>query len=69
MITSMKNFEHSAIPEDTPEQEARFAQEMAKPDSGINTSDIPPWTETQLKNAVRGKFYRAAKAQIRPHQT
>ena len=58
------NFNANTIPKDTPEQEARFAQEMAKQDSEIDTSDIPPWTQEQFKNAIRGKFYRPVKAQI-----
>jgi uncharacterized protein (DUF4415 family) len=34
------------------------------PDSEIDTSDIPELTEEQLKNAVRGRFYRPVKQQI-----
>jgi uncharacterized protein (DUF4415 family) len=36
----------------------------AMPDSEIDTSDIPELTEEQLKNAVRGRFYRPVKQQI-----
>ena len=36
----------------------------AKPDSAIDTSELPEWTDAQWKNAVRGKFYRPNKKQI-----
>jgi uncharacterized protein (DUF4415 family) len=36
----------------------------AMPDSEIDTSDIPELTEEQLKNVVRGRFYRPVKQQI-----
>ncbi len=36
----------------------------AKPDSEIDTSEIPEWTDEQWKNAVRGRFYRPNKKQI-----
>lgn len=36
----------------------------AKPDRGIDTSDIPELTEEQMKHAVRGRFYRPVKKQI-----
>jgi len=36
----------------------------ARPDSEIDTSDIPEWTEAQFKSAKRGLFYRPVKRQI-----
>jgi len=36
----------------------------ARPDSAIDTSDIPEMTEEQWKKAVRGHFYRPRKRQI-----
>jgi uncharacterized protein (DUF4415 family) len=36
--------------------------ELAKvPESEIDTSDIPEWTDEQWKNAVRGRLYRPVK--------
>ena len=36
----------------------------ARPDSEIDTGDIPEITAEQWKNAVRGRFYRPVKCQI-----
>jgi len=36
----------------------------ARPDSEIDTSDIPEMTDEQWKNAKRGHFYRPRKQQI-----
>ena len=36
----------------------------ARPDSEIDTSDIPEMTDEQWKNAKRGHFYRPRKLQI-----
>jgi uncharacterized protein (DUF4415 family) len=35
-----------------------------RPDSEIDFSDIPEVTDEQVKNAVRGRFYRPIKRQI-----
>ena len=35
-----------------------------RPDSEIDFSDIPELTDEQLKNAVRGRFYRPVKKQV-----
>ena len=35
-----------------------------RPESEIDTSDIPEWTEEMWKNAVRGKFYRPVKKAV-----
>jgi uncharacterized protein (DUF4415 family) len=36
----------------------------AKPESAINTSDLPPTSEQDWQGAVRGKFYRPIKQQL-----
>ena len=44
-----------------PISDKRFAEMKAlaaRPDSEIDTSDIPELTEEQWKKAVRGRFYR-----------
>jgi uncharacterized protein (DUF4415 family) len=35
-----------------------------RPDSEIDTSDMPAWTDEQWKTAVRGRFYRPVKQQV-----
>ena len=37
---------------------------MARPDSKIDFSDIPPLTEDFWKNAVRNPYYRPVKQQL-----
>ena len=40
-------------------------EELAKrPDSEIDTSDIPEWTDEQWNRAVRGRFYRPVKQAV-----
>jgi uncharacterized protein (DUF4415 family) len=40
-------------------------EELAKmPDSSIDLSDIPEWTEEMWKRAVRGRFYRPVKKAV-----
>jgi uncharacterized protein (DUF4415 family) len=34
------------------------------PDSEIDTSDIPEWTDEMWKSAVRGRFYRPVKQAV-----
>jgi uncharacterized protein (DUF4415 family) len=53
-----------SLPPVTEEQRARLRRLAARPDSEIDTSDIPEWTEEQWKNAVRGDLYRPVKRQI-----
>ena len=64
MQPKMVRYHAHEIPPQTEEDERLFQLAMAKPDSEIDTSDIPEWTEEQFKNAVRGKFYRPYKTQI-----
>ncbi len=40
-------------------------EKLAKmPDSEIDTSDIPEWTDEMWKRAVRGRFYRPVKKAV-----
>lgn len=41
-----------------------LAKLAAKPESEIDFSDIPPTSEAEWKDAVRGKFYRPVKKQL-----
>jgi uncharacterized protein (DUF4415 family) len=43
---------------------AKLRALAARPDSEIDTSDIPEMTDEQWKNARRGHFYRPRKLQI-----
>jgi uncharacterized protein (DUF4415 family) len=45
----------------TAEQKAELEALRAKPESGIDYSDIPPLKEEFWKNAVRNPFYRPTK--------
>jgi uncharacterized protein (DUF4415 family) len=64
MQPKMVRYEAHEIPPQTEEDERLFKLAMAKPDSEIDTSDIPEMTEEQFRTAVRGKFYRPNKAQV-----
>ena len=64
MKEEMVRYTWETLPKPTAEDEARLAALFARPDSEIDLSDIPEWTEEDFKNAVRGKFYRPAKAQV-----
>ncbi len=52
------------LPPITDEGREELRALAARPDSEIDTSDIPELTPEQWKNAVRGKFYRPVKRQI-----
>jgi uncharacterized protein (DUF4415 family) len=46
-------------------KEKRELAALAKmPDSEIDTSDIPEWTDAMWKRAVRGRFYRPVKQAV-----
>jgi uncharacterized protein (DUF4415 family) len=49
------------LPPLTEAQEAELAALAARPDSEIDTSDIPPLTDAFWQNAERGRFYRPVK--------
>ena len=48
----------------TPARKAELAALAARPDEQIDTSDIPPLSETFWQNAVRKPFYRPVKQQV-----
>jgi uncharacterized protein (DUF4415 family) len=52
------------LPQLTEAQLANLKRLAARPDSEIDTSEIPELTEEQWKSAVRGRFYRPVKRQI-----
>ena len=45
------------LPPITDEQRARLQALAARPDSEIDLSEMPEWTDEQWKNALRGGFY------------
>ncbi|CAN5361592.1 hypothetical protein BH10PSE6_BH10PSE6_14600 [soil metagenome] len=52
------------LPPLTARQRGHLKALAAKSDGAIDLSDIPPLTDAQLRNAVRGRFYRPLKRQI-----
>ena len=52
------------LPPLTEKQIAHLKALAARPDSEIDTSDIPELTAEQWKRGVRGRFYRPVKRQI-----
>jgi uncharacterized protein (DUF4415 family) len=66
MKTKIVRHTLSSLPPLTAKQRANLRKLAAKPDSEIDTSDIPELTDEQWKTAVRGRFYRPVKLQIRP---
>jgi uncharacterized protein (DUF4415 family) len=52
------------LPPLTEAQKASLRKLAARPDSEIDTSDIPVLTPGQWKKGVRGRFYRPVKQQI-----
>jgi len=57
-------YTRETLPPLTDEDIARLKALAARPDSEIDTSDIPEWTEEQWKSAIRGDLYRPVKRQI-----
>jgi uncharacterized protein (DUF4415 family) len=52
------------LPELTDAQIANLKALAARPDSEIDTSDIPELTAEQWRKGIRGHFYRPVKRQI-----
>jgi len=48
----------------TPARKRKLARLAAKPDSGIDFSEIPPLKASFWKTAVRNPFYRPVKQQL-----
>ena len=47
-----------------PEVKANLEELAKRPDTEVDTSDIPEWTEEMFRNAVRGKLYRPVKQAV-----
>jgi len=60
----MVSYTWETLPPLTDEDRARLRALAERPDSEIDYSDIPELTDEQLKNAVRGRFYRPVKKQV-----
>jgi len=58
------SFAPDTLPPLTDKQRANLEALAKRPDSEIDFRDIPPLTKAQLRNAVRGRFYRPVKQQI-----
>src|ERR1700678_1605939 len=64
MKTKTVSYTPQTLPPLTKGDRAKLKALAARPDSEIDTSDIPEMTEEQWKNARRGHFYRPRKRQI-----
>jgi uncharacterized protein (DUF4415 family) len=64
MKTKMVSYTLETLPELTEAQIANLKALAARPDSEIDTSDIPELTAEQWKKGIRGHFYRPVKRQI-----
>jgi uncharacterized protein (DUF4415 family) len=64
MKTKIVSYAVERLPPLTKARRARMKALATRPDSEIDTSDIPEMTEEQWKNAKRGHFYRPRKRQI-----
>ena len=64
MKPKMVSYTLETLPPLTEESIARLKALAQRPDSEIDTSDIPELTEEQWKRGVRGRFYRPVKRQI-----
>lgn len=64
MKTKMVSHTLETLPPLTETQKASLRKLAARPDSEIDTSDIPVLTSEQWKKGVRGRFYRPIKQQI-----
>ncbi|WP_432420163.1 BrnA antitoxin family protein [Neorhizobium galegae] len=54
----------NSLPPLTDKQKAELAALSELPDEQIDYRDVPGWTDEQLQNAGRGRFYRPLKQQI-----
>jgi uncharacterized protein (DUF4415 family) len=64
MKTKMVRYAQHNLPSLTKAERAGLKALTARPDSEIDTSDIPEMTDEQWKHARRGHFYRPRKKQI-----
>ena len=64
MRTKTISYTLDTLPPLTKAQEAHLKALALRPESEIDYSDVPPFTEEQWKGAQRGVFYRPLKRQI-----
>lgn len=64
MKTKMVSYTLDTLPPLTEEQRANLKVLSQRPDSEIDTSDIPEMTDEKWKSAVRRHLYRPVKQQI-----
>jgi uncharacterized protein (DUF4415 family) len=64
MKTKSVSYTLDTLPPLTKARRAELKELAALPDSGIDTSDIPEWTEQQWAMATQGQFYRPVKRQV-----
>ncbi len=64
MKVKMTTYTSETLPRLTDAQKARLKKMAERPDSEIDTADIPELTDAELKSARRGLFYRPIKRQI-----
>jgi uncharacterized protein (DUF4415 family) len=64
MKTKMVSYRLDKVPRLTKARRAELKALATRPESEIDTSDIPEMTEEQWKNARRGLYYRPRKRQI-----
>ena len=64
MKSKMVSYTLETLPPISQERLEEMKKMANRPDSEIDTSDIPECTEAQFKNAKRGLFYRPIKRQI-----
>ncbi|MGA7294119.1 MAG: BrnA antitoxin family protein [Terriglobales bacterium] len=64
MKTKMVSYTLDKLPRLTKARRAKLKAPARRPESEIDTSDIPEMTEEQWENARRGHFYRPRKRQI-----
>jgi len=59
--TAKHKIDLANLPKLTAKQKAEVAALLERPDSKIDTSDIPPLTDAFWKNAVRNPLYKPTK--------
>ena len=64
MSGKIVSYTRETLPPITDEDRARMHALMERPESEIDTNDVPELTPEQWANAERGKFYRPLKQQI-----
>ena len=64
MKTKMVSYTLETLPPLTKARRAKLKALATRPDSEIDTSDIPQMTDEQWRRARRGHFYRPRKRQI-----